>query len=781
MPSSSSSSQTPMTPRSGSREELNAAIADPSPRPSQTTGPVTPPRGPASALPAHIAEMTGTPLAYRSSTAGPYTSNHHFSSPRMQRMASEMSSKFVGHMSPMRFLDEFLPRQADLNKPWKWDQAIQKKLTAVANKRKETDMYQPLIDILAVACGDKLVLVNSGSHVDKDCGILVPEGLKPDVSAYEPDYKDNQPVIKVTDFSLLEFHMEFKKTVNDDGFDDVGNTFERTTENGIDTRGQIATYATAQLGLQFRTHVFSVLLCGTYARFIRWDRTGAIVSSRFNYAKTDLLLEFVWRFALASPEVRGRDLSVSRPTAEEAQKARSGLGSACADTRLLKFTVVDDSTNESLAFVGNEPVLKGNSSPVGRATRTFKVWDLKHNRIVLLKDTWRVDLPGMEKEGEIYKTLHEKGVPRISDIVCAGDVHAVPSSGADNHRTRTHWYGTTKWLTRAAKWKQIEGLRPHSHYRIVLGTIGTDLTKFASSKILVTAARDALRALVAAYRDANIMHRDISVGNIMIVDTGGLLIDWDLAKRFTLDPKTKEPIFSGPRQSDRSGTWQFISAWLLQTSNPRPHTLADDMESLLHVLNWVALRYMPHAMTPARLDSTLYSVFDASHKEENGQWAVDTSKESFLTGPVMGTIGLKNEVMKELLIDLAYTFAVQYIPRPPARAFTNFEALQEKGESVKEKWSAMDDRLVNDAKWYLWRVEQRTSLYWMEGRLTEAVDNGELPDDDPSIENKLPPPNESRMKRKLPEVLAENDRLGPRRKTGENGEFISSEVQAFDE
>jgi serine/threonine protein kinase len=33
-----------------------------------------------------------------------------------------------------------------------------------------------------------------------------------------------------------------------------------------------------------------------------------------------------------------------------------------------------------------------------------------------------------------------------------------------------------------------------------------------------------------AFEKAKILHRDISVGNVIISDRGGLLIDWDLAK-----------------------------------------------------------------------------------------------------------------------------------------------------------------------------------------------------------------------------------------------------------
>ena len=49
-----------------------------------------------------------------------------------------------------------------------------------------------------------------------------------------------------------------------------------------------------------------------------------------------------------------------------------------------------------------------------------------------------------------------------------------------------------------------------------------------------------------AYEKAHILHRDISVGNIMITSEGrGLLIDWDMCKRVTDLPTVA-------RQSERT-------------------------------------------------------------------------------------------------------------------------------------------------------------------------------------------------------------------------------------
>ncbi|KAG2124763.1 hypothetical protein BD769DRAFT_1291472, partial [Suillus cothurnatus] len=84
-----------------------------------------------------------------------------------------------------------------------------------------------------------------------------------------------------------------------------------------------------------------------------------------------------------------------------------------------------------------------------------------------------------------------------------------------------------------------------------------------------------------AYEKAGILHRDLSIGNIVIFHGKGILIDWDLAKSIS----TK-----GPRQSTRTGTWQFMSGYLVQNQNA-PHVVEDDLESSLYIVLWAALKY----------------------------------------------------------------------------------------------------------------------------------------------------------------------------------------------
>ncbi|KAG2086011.1 uncharacterized protein F5147DRAFT_588715 [Suillus discolor] len=81
-----------------------------------------------------------------------------------------------------------------------------------------------------------------------------------------------------------------------------------------------------------------------------------------------------------------------------------------------------------------------------------------------------------------------------------------------------------------------------------------------------------------AYQNAKILHRDLSVGNIVIYRGKGFLIDWDLAKLV---------IIQGPRQTTHmvssfhaqthcinffgiQGTWQFMSAHLVKNTHCCP-------------------------------------------------------------------------------------------------------------------------------------------------------------------------------------------------------------------
>ncbi|KIM57466.1 hypothetical protein SCLCIDRAFT_81206, partial [Scleroderma citrinum Foug A] len=89
-----------------------------------------------------------------------------------------------------------------------------------------------------------------------------------------------------------------------------------------------------------------------------------------------------------------------------------------------------------------------------------------------------------------------------------------------------------------------------------------------------------------AFEKAGVLHGDISVGKIMIYEGMGILIDWDLVKLINQ---------SGPRQTTRTGTWQFMSVALM-CNHEAMHGYMDNLKSLLYVLLWSTLMYIPTSL-----------------------------------------------------------------------------------------------------------------------------------------------------------------------------------------
>jgi hypothetical protein len=106
-------------------------------------------------------------------------------------------------------------------------------------------------------------------------------------------------------------------------------------------------------------------------------------------------------------------------------------------------------------------------------------FDMETREIVFLKDYWRADVDGMEKEGEIYALLESHRVPNIAPFGKGNDVH--------DHTTLTHTLREEKW----ACWsRDMVVLR---HYRMSLDVIARPLTSFCSSREFVSAIADAMQ------------------------------------------------------------------------------------------------------------------------------------------------------------------------------------------------------------------------------------------------------------------------------------------------
>ncbi|EED78179.1 predicted protein [Postia placenta Mad-698-R] len=419
--------------------------------------------------------------------------------------------------------------------------------------------------------------------------------------------------------------------------------------------GQLADYAARILQRQHRLFFFMIAITRTEARLMRWDRAGAAVTTALDLKdpdQADKLLTFLYRLSMMSHKQRGYDPTVVRATKKDIDLMRKAKDSIPEDDyRLKRLNVAmtegwpvykvlcreDDvvsvdawrtaSTNidsasstvspssspvANIGSLSEDPDLSGpetssaarttskaraaskprnrpavhyrcflickhdfsSTSPIGRGTRGYLAFDMKTGKFVYFKDSWRVSTGNSEIK--VYQHLHEHGVGNIATPICGGDV--VHTDGT-LHRTLA---------------QDHNGNAEYIHCRLVMEEIGESILDYPTSKDLVAVMFGAVVAHRQAWEKAWVLHGDISAANMLMipdprspipgVTKRGILIDWDFCK---FDAELKQ----GAKQSNRSGTWQFMSALLLLRPGIKQHTIADDLESFMHVLNWICLRY----------------------------------------------------------------------------------------------------------------------------------------------------------------------------------------------
>jgi hypothetical protein len=323
-----------------------------------------------------------------------------------------------------------------------------------------------------------LQIVASHQFDDSNSWSDIPFGIKPDISVYRFD----PPIPVMTDSSLAEIFIEFKWRISDDPFypdHPASPGLLRQSKTAKDTLGQITSYAVAQLGSQFRTHLYSIFVMKDKARLLRWDRSGTIVTEAIKYNESPFLVEFFRRYSKASPEMCGKDQSVSAVTPAEADVARQAL--QLDDNIPLVKLAIPVANQSSQYFITHAPRATLYTPP-GRATRGFRAYDILRGKCVFLKDSWRINLQDMPAEGSIYAILEDKQARYIPHCLISGDI-----STNTYHTTKTNIYSDKSW---------VHHLRPrflpHRHYRLVLDVIGDPLMTFTSSYELVTVIRDAL-------------------------------------------------------------------------------------------------------------------------------------------------------------------------------------------------------------------------------------------------------------------------------------------------
>ncbi|KAI9062397.1 hypothetical protein FKP32DRAFT_1652944 [Trametes sanguinea] len=492
----------------------------------------------------------------------------------------------------------------------------------VVTDETESKMYGPFVKAVnrAKILGD-FVLAETHARYDKtDKNKMKVDGGM---------YPKGSPAIKQkrTDWASVEVFIECKTDSSGDPYDEGISTGVPYAESKRDALGQIMTYASTVFEYQHLTHHFGVVILGSQARLGRWDRSGIVFSDKFDYKEEpEKLVRFFWRVAHATPEVRGHDSTATRvlPKSADYKKLKAWKDKAVADDdwvakRFVKSLsdnrpwwrlTVADSKHGKQDFLVGQPTFAA-PGVVGRGTRGYIALRVSHpldENSLFNEDCWRVLHERSQLEGDILSYLNEKGVSNVPTALYHGDV--------EDHRT------ISQDFCKCAKPGLLKcRMKAHRHYRLVVKEVGLPLQEFPCGRILLWVIRDAVKAHREAYTKANVMHRDISVGNILIIPPNGknrkstyqgLLADWELSKRLG-DYKAEA------RHPDRTGTWQFMSVYM-QDHPEAPVEIADELESFWHVMIYCAIRYLPH--TYKDVGDFMYQFFDDGMRRNlNGEEA----------------------------------------------------------------------------------------------------------------------------------------------------------------
>ncbi|ETW82599.1 hypothetical protein HETIRDRAFT_416722 [Heterobasidion irregulare TC 32-1] len=529
-----------------------------------------------------------------------------------------MRDEFCGPMPVDKFIDTFMRTETVHELPEGYVDAFKDKATGGIGFEGRFIAAVNEADICP-----NLVLVNTTFKKDLN--------RKPDISVYNAS---NVPELGAS-FKQMEVPIECKPLAEDPFVDlntdaklGKGHSFQHMADKAIYNTGQIISYTNVIFQSQPRCFVFSVLLLQNYARFIRWDRAGAVVTERFDW-RTNIvhLARFFWQYNYLSDEQRGHDITVSRPTVEEIEMTKVELDKRAkilarlrgedevnppkryaSDDTFRKFLVVNKKDQSEHFLVASQAQYLGRS-PTGRATGGYEAFDLSTKKLVFLKDSWRYVADGVHREGETYEILAQAQVPHIPHVLYSGDVR--------NQATRTHEFAHIR------KGSEVKEIEKHRHYRIVLKEIGRPLSDFNSTFELCSVIMHAIEAHQKAY-NAKVFHRDISGGNILITDEGtGLLIDWDLATNLSDDGEVTQSALNS-----MTGTWQYISADLLRMN--KIHEFRDDLESFLHVLLYYSIRYVKHdASLYDEVSGAVYRHFDSAFRDRALQTRGGQGKKDF--------------------------------------------------------------------------------------------------------------------------------------------------------
>ncbi|KAF6796951.1 hypothetical protein CSOJ01_13092 [Colletotrichum sojae] len=373
-----------------------------------------------------------------------------------------------------------------------------------------------------------------------------------------------------------------------------------------------------------RRFVLGFTLCGSLMRVWSFDRLGAIASEQFDINKDGLqfvstVLGFLWM----NEEALGFD-----PTIKVSDGDR----------------FINIKRNGSTERIVIDGVILRARCVAGRAATCWKAHPEGHPETPLvIKDSWQY--PERDEEGDLLREVTDKDVVNVAryyhhetvqvhetgDDIWKNIRHSLDVTVATNYRsgrqmrpsnmakdTTRKGRGSTSRKRSSSQTDSVVPLSKRScsvsptkaastppnrvHRRIILQDYGKPIYKASSRPALLAALVGCIEGHESLYK-AGILHRDISINNLMINEESGnpswpaFLIDLDLAIR--------EPREGASGAKGKTGTRAFMAIGALLGEQ---HSFMHDLESFFWVLFWICIHYNANGkdVGPTEFDSWNY-------------------------------------------------------------------------------------------------------------------------------------------------------------------------------
>ncbi|KAK0715333.1 hypothetical protein B0H67DRAFT_634722 [Lasiosphaeris hirsuta] len=314
----------------------------------------------------------------------------------------------------------------------------------------------------------------------------------------------------------------------------------------------IGTYAREVLAAQdTRRFVLGFTICGSLMRIWEFDRLGGIASERFDINTDGLqFVSTVLGFLCMSEKELGFDLTIRTAN----------------DKRFIE--IERDGLTERLVI---DEVMQRARCIAGRAITCWKAYREGYTQIPLvIKDSWQY--PERDEEGELLREATNQGVVNVARYY----YHETASGDVLSNRV---------------------------HRRVILRNYGKSIYKVSSRSALLAALEGCIEGHESLQRKAGLLHRDISINNLMINEDDdnlswpSFLIDLDLAVREQRDGA------SGAK--GKAGTRVFMAIGVLLGEQ---HSFMHDVESFFWVLFWICIHYDAQGkdIGPTEFDSWNY-------------------------------------------------------------------------------------------------------------------------------------------------------------------------------